>query len=652
MTLLSLPPEIVDKVCELLCSHYQIWEHDAEGAKALVNLSETCQALNALTLPHLYHRVRPDKDILDTLTFRIYSPDHRHEVFKFARSLSLTDTLTRRYIDGQRLDAGEQSFSFDAMLKMMPNIQLLHLSFYFIHYERNLLESTRLESLRYLHIEGPELDLATGEPHNLQYANLFQQAPKIDTLVIRVYDLSWSSRSMGLGNVKCLKIVNTCVNQKDLNFLVGSCPQLEQFVFIVRGKTLTRREMDRGYVTLQTLPQVLSLHQGTLRYLEVYCRYRGPPYGVALAARNTIVSSLKDLIKLETFILGGQYFPFKVGEERKPPKYCLVDLLPPSIHSVTIESKDQNLYEPMCALAEAVRSGSFTKLKEVRQYNFDMKRAFRLARYEALDNDTFRESEELGRRNNFDEEKIFFHDMLLELSRGCNVSFCVHEEKLFEFVDSGRDGVPGSILLFASLCPIVLPQGSAAYPPTLFTFFFFPHAPRIQLIMIKPALDHMPPEILADICWPSAEDTTGLLSLARTCRVLNKAATPYIYHNIGARGWPEEKINEFPRNRRRLQERSFVRRLTYEVDPFPLYTLLCRMPGLQLLSLVDRGNSFGQTLASKAQKKLHDLRYLHLKNTHIKAVRDLSTLENLFEMALNIKTLRTLLRCRSQTSLV
>ncbi|KAL7769755.1 hypothetical protein ACKLNR_001139 [Fusarium oxysporum f. sp. zingiberi] len=195
--------------------------------------------------------------------------------------------------------------------------------------------------------------------------------------------------------------------------------------------------------------------------------------------------------------------------------------------------------------------------------------------------------------------------------------------------------------------------------------------------MIRPALDHMPPEILADICWylcshcpndhlshypqpnslatpksgklwgrPSAEDTTGLLSLARPCRVLNEAATPYIYHNIDARGWPEEKITEFLRDRRQLQERSFVRRLTYEVDPFLLYTLLCRMPGLQLLSLVDRGNSFGQTLASKAQKKLHDLRYLHLKNTHIKAVRDLSTLENLFEMAPNIKTLVIILSGR------
>ncbi|KAI7762826.1 hypothetical protein LZL87_008267 [Fusarium oxysporum] len=502
---------------------------------------------------------------------------------------------------------------------MMPNIQLLHLRFCFLHGERNLLESTRLESLRYRHIGGPELDLATGEPHNLQYADLFQRAPKIDTPVIRVCELSWLSRSMGFGNVKCLKIANIWVSQRDLNFLVGSCPHLEQFVFV-------------------TLPQVLSLRQDTLRYLEVYCRYRGPPYGVALAARNTIMSSLKDLTNLETFILGDQCFPFKVYEKRKPPKYCLVDLLPLSIHSVTIESKDQNLYEPMCTLAEAVRSGSFTKLKKVRQYDFDIKRAFLLARYEALDNDTFRETKELGRRNNFDEEKILFQDMLLELSR----------DAMCRFVSTRRN----------------------SFPPTPFSFFFFPHAPRIRLIMVRPAFDHMPPEILADICWylcshcindhlshyprpnslvipepgklwekSSAEDTTGLLSLARTCRVLNKAATPYIYHNIDARGWPEEKITEFLRDRRQLQERSFIRRFTYELDPFPLYTLLCRMPGLQLLSLVDRGSSLGQTLASKTQKRLHDLRYLHLKNTHIEAVRDLSTLENLFEMALNIKTL-------------
>ncbi|KAF5622759.1 hypothetical protein F25303_11961 [Fusarium sp. NRRL 25303] len=163
--------------------------------------------------------------------------------------------------------------------------------------------------------------------------------------------------------------------------------------------------------------------------------------------------------------------------------------------------------------------------------------------------------------------------------------------------------------------------------------------------MIKPALDHMPPEPNSFATsdpgklWekPSAEVTTGLLSLARTCRVLNNAATPYLYHNIDARGWSEEKITEFLKGRRQLQERSFIRRLAYELDPFPLYTLLCRMPDLQLLSLVDRG-SFVRTLASKTQKNLNDLRYLHLESTSPTHKRDISTLENVFEMAPNIKT--------------
>ncbi|KAF5563600.1 hypothetical protein FNAPI_2578 [Fusarium napiforme] len=186
--------------------------------------------------------------------------------------------------------------------------------------------------------------------------------------------------------------------------------------------------------------------------------------------------------------------------------------------------------------------------------------------------------------------------------------------------------------------------------------------------MNKPALDHMSPEILADICWylcshctndhlshypqpnslatpdpgklwekPSAEVATGLLSLARACRVLNNAATPYIYHNIDAREWPEEKVKEFLRDHRQLQKRSFIRRLTCELNPSPLYTLLCKMPDLQLLSLVNRG-TFGQTLASKSQKKLHDLRYLHLESATPTAYRDLRTMENLFEMAPNIKT--------------
>ncbi|KAF5607298.1 hypothetical protein FPANT_915 [Fusarium pseudoanthophilum] len=187
--------------------------------------------------------------------------------------------------------------------------------------------------------------------------------------------------------------------------------------------------------------------------------------------------------------------------------------------------------------------------------------------------------------------------------------------------------------------------------------------------MNKPALDHMPPEILADICWylcshctnnhlshypqpnslatpdpgklwekPAAEVTTGLLSLARACRVLNNAATPYIYHNIDVKRWSEKKITEFLKGRHQLQKRSFIRRLTYRFKPFSSYTLLSRTSGLQLLCLVD-SFSFDLTFPDKTQEKLHDLRYLHLKNTNSMAYLDLSALEGLFEMAPNIKTL-------------
>ncbi|KAF5632381.1 uncharacterized protein FTJAE_7491 [Fusarium tjaetaba] len=159
--------------------------------------------------------------------------------------------------------------------------------------------------------------------------------------------------------------------------------------------------------------------------------------------------------------------------------------------------------------------------------------------------------------------------------------------------------------------------------------------------MNKPALDHMPPEILADICWylcshctndhlshypqpnslatpdpgklwekPPAEVATGLLSLARACRVLNNAATPYIYHNIDVRRWSKKKITEFLNGRRQLPETSFI-----------------HCP------------SFDETIPEKPQEKLHDLRYLHLESTSSTHTRDLSILEGLFEMAPNIRTI-------------
>ncbi|KAH7210707.1 uncharacterized protein BKA55DRAFT_720079 [Fusarium redolens] len=417
MALLSLPPEILDKICQLFCSHCQteslshfphkqalvtpcpsqIWEHDSEGVKALVNLSETCQALNTFALSHLYHRVSSKSGVIDHLRFPVYSPDYRTDALKNVRSLSLAYTREITHLNNQLLGRRKRGITFNDMVKLMPRIQLLHIT---LSFERkiNIPESTTLESLRYLHIEGPDIIGGRAEPCNLEFADLFQQAPKIDTLIIQAGILSWSSRSTGLGNVKCLKMVNTFVSQRDLSFLVDSCPRLESFIFFNSKAPSPLPYLGADRVILETLPQVLSLRQNTLRYLEVYW---GPyPSG------TSIMSSLKDLTNLETFIFGGQDFPFKDDKKRIPLRSCLVDLLPPSIHSVTIESKYQNLYEPMCALAEATRNGSFPNLKEVRQYNFGMKLGFTLAIMQTLgngpfrlDNDPYRDLEGLRRRN-------------------------------------------------------------------------------------------------------------------------------------------------------------------------------------------------------------------------------------------------------------
>jgi hypothetical protein len=92
-----------------------------------------------------------------------------------------------------------------------------------------------------------------------------------------------------------------------------------------------------------------------------------------------------------------------------------------------------------------------------------------------------------------------------------------------------------------------------------------------------------------------------------------------------------------------MEQRSKIRSLTYQPNRFPLYTLLCRTPELQLLSLMDRGYGYGfadcQTL--KTDKSLGSLRYLYLRTGRSRPDYpcNLSNVVNLFVMAPNIKTL-------------
>ncbi|KAF5965361.1 hypothetical protein FBULB1_12262 [Fusarium bulbicola] len=193
-----------------------------------------------------------------------------------------------------------------------------------------------LASLRYLHIERS----GSGYRDSLKISDMLRTAPKIETLVIQVKLLSWSSRSSGLENVKCLKLVDTLVSPYDLKRILDSCSQLESFVFSLFAEIPRRSESIMHYFTgLQTLPQVLSVRQETLRYVALY--WEPPPAGNDNGMN--IAGSFKGLTNLETLILGGPGLLFEKAENEETLRTCLVNLLPQSIRSVTIDSENTSL---------------------------------------------------------------------------------------------------------------------------------------------------------------------------------------------------------------------------------------------------------------------------------------------------------------------
>ncbi|KAF4434611.1 hypothetical protein FACUT_7835 [Fusarium acutatum] len=210
------------------------------------------------------------------------------------------------------------------VLRHVPKIQLLHISLSLEH-KIKIPRRTTLESLRYLHIESSDNE-SQHSTRRLQIYELLRQAPKIDTLVIQVARLSMPADLLGLENDKCLKLINTFVSPRFLTMILNTCPQLESFIF-----SYFARESIWS-ITPKTLPQVLSVRQETLRYLEFY--WKPDPVD---DSGIEIVGSFKDLTNLETLVLCGPGFRFEKAENKKTLKTCLVNLLPQSIRSVTID---------------------------------------------------------------------------------------------------------------------------------------------------------------------------------------------------------------------------------------------------------------------------------------------------------------------------
>ncbi|KAF4501240.1 hypothetical protein FAGAP_2537 [Fusarium agapanthi] len=232
--------------------------------------------------------------------------------------------------------------------------------------------------------------------------------------------LSWSFESMGLGNVKCFKLIDTFVSPRSLKKILDSCSQLESFMLIAKKSYCLKFRV--GDIAPQTLPQFLSVRQETLRYVELYWRPRPINDNVM-----DIVGSFKGLATLETLILGGPGFRFEKAENKKTFKACLVNLLPQSSRSVTIDSESMSLHEPVYALAEAVKQGSFPTLKEVRCYNWGEGDLTELVLKKISVGGSSTTRQEIG---DWLERNKSSRILLSRLSRTCNVSFSAESKGL------------------------------------------------------------------------------------------------------------------------------------------------------------------------------------------------------------------------------
>ncbi|KAM6484565.1 hypothetical protein HDV62DRAFT_379023 [Trichoderma sp. SZMC 28011] len=381
-SLMTMPDEILIKICEDLCRHGSGELHWKNREGALTRLSLTCRHLRDVAQPILHHEAIP-RNMVPFVRTLIERPDLAAQIRTLYTDEAWGDSKRDTDInifreEAQRLNHGNRNkwtqatlddkFKYhhrlsELALALLPNVKKIAL-FVPSKPEQELDElfgaHVALKSLR-------SLTVLPSEPVDFgRFRSILAMMPRLERLQIE--ECHCITQSLPLAEIRTLIITESCISMRSLQTIIQSCPKLEHFEYHDWARDYYLDYFDSEAECTWGLAQdILRSRKKTLKHLnfmfDLDC-----DLDVDDLDPEDYLSSFDDFDGLETLWL----LPISFGRtdtECGPPIFPrdvddLVTMLPQSLTCLGLSCMHEN-WQGIKTLALAIEQGYFPKLKHV-----------------------------------------------------------------------------------------------------------------------------------------------------------------------------------------------------------------------------------------------------------------------------------------------
>ncbi|KAL6786754.1 hypothetical protein J3E68DRAFT_445883 [Trichoderma sp. SZMC 28012] len=381
-SLVTMPDEILVKICENMCRHCSGIDNWESKEGALKRFSLTCRRLRDIAQPILYHQSAPGNMIPFMRTI-IERPDLAAQVRNFftyeADDPELFDTDIEIFrAEAQRLNHGNrnkwtramldnkyryQQRLFELALALLPNVKKITL----IVPSRSQEELDGLFGAPVVLKSVHRLTVLPWEPVDFgRFKDILAMMPRLERLQIE--ECHCITQTLPLAELRTLIIVECGISTESLQNIIQSCPNLEHFEYQSWARDYPPEYFGFEEECTWGLAQdILRSRKKTLKHLNLTfnlnCRMDVDDLGP-----DDYLSSFDDFDGLETLWLlpigfgttpagfGPPIFPRDVDD--------LVTMLPQSLICLGLCCPLEN-WQGIKTLALAIEQGYFPKLKYV-----------------------------------------------------------------------------------------------------------------------------------------------------------------------------------------------------------------------------------------------------------------------------------------------